>query len=223
MRILDLFKRWATRTPRHKMLDFFSILLAFIFVVLALHILRQPFGLEALPHLILVLFAAKIFVDITFFRLRPPTIATTTAVQAKIIERVSAHAANKQNYSFMDLGAGTGQLSLAIARAVPHAHVLGVERSCFPYIMAQLAKLFSGTKNITFTRGDIFSVDCSGADAVFMYLNAPLTKQIGEKLHRGCKTGALIISHSFELGGAWPAPEVIGQGAETTLYVYDKR
>lgn len=223
MTIMNIRAWWAARTPRHKMLDGFSILLAVLFVVLVLHMLRQPFGFESVPHLILALFAVKIFVDITIFRLRPPTIATSPAVLAKIIERVSAHAAGKQNYTFMDLGAGTGQLSLTIARGVPHAHVLGVERSLLPYLMAQVRKLLSGTKNATFMRGDIFNVDCSPADAVFMYLNAPLAAQMGEKLRHELKTGTLVISHSFELGGVWPAPDVIGEGAEATIYAYVKR
>lgn len=160
---------------------------------------------------ILSYYMLRIFYEFTFNRGNIPTMATGFFEIKKIAELIKADfkAKNKTDYHVLDCGSGKGQMTRTIARAVPAAHVLGLEMATLPYRQSQFFKKLFGFKNIEYQQKDFFAHDCRNADAVVIFLNGRITELLGEKLYDELKAGALVITNEFELKGRWPAPEAI--------------
>ena len=73
---------------------------------------------------------------------------------------------------------------------------------------------------------DIFSVDLSGANVVFLYLTTSANEKIRPKLEAELKSGTRVVSHDYEISG-WKAKKInnfcenpkLGYPSHT-LYVY---
>lgn len=59
----------------------------------------------------------------------------------------------------LDVGCGPGTISADLARYVPAGHVLGVDRSTDVLDQARRVAVGAETRNVTFTRGDVYSLD----------------------------------------------------------------
>lgn len=179
---------------------------------------------EILALVVLTYFMGRIFYEFTFNRGRVPTMATGFVERMVIARRIAADAAarGKPDMCVIDLGSGKGQLTRHIARRLPRARVIGLESLWLPYQQAEAVRRFLGVNNVEYVKADFFTYDCSGADAVTMYLSISLAPQVGAKLWRELKPGSLVISKEFRLGAEWPAPEVVMVHApfKGTLYIY---
>ena len=69
-------------------------------------------------------------------------------------------------YTVLDLGSGSGQMTWQIARALPNAHVTGVELAYVPWLRSVLRQRLFGPANLDYKRVDFWLYDCSAADAV---------------------------------------------------------
>jgi SAM-dependent methyltransferase len=153
-----------------------------------------------------------------------PTFPTMPTIGRKMIELLRADSAAKsaQNYTIVDLGSGSGQLTRRVALAMPEAQVIGIELSYIPWLRSVARQKLFGPKNLTYQRIDFWPYDCAGIDAVLTYLPGKVMERLGQKLRAELKPGALIIANTFALGGNWTPYETLSLRApfKTPMYLY---
>jgi hypothetical protein len=107
-----------------------------------------------------------------------------------------------------ELGAGWGSLAIALARRLPGADIVAVERSPVPWLVARMAQAVLRLPNLTVRRGNFFPMPLDDAGLVVCYLMGDAMRRLGPKLRAELKPGALIISNTFALPG-WEPERVI--------------
>ena len=127
-----------------------------------------------------------------------------------------------------DLGAGDGR---AVIMAVKDfgARAVGVE------LREDLVKKALSTvyeqglqDRITIVNGDMFNVDLTSADVIFLYLTTSANEKVRPKLDTELKKGVRIVSHDYEIVG-WK-PVTVDSFCENpnlgypshTIYLYRK-
>ena len=193
-------------STNHKRLILIYLFLSLWLGLIALPFLRAP-SWASLP--ILLCWGAvtlRLLFEVTLNRNRIPTLATGFLMRQKIAEILHdklPQQPSKPPFRIIDLGSGRGELARVIAKSFPNAEVTGIELAHFPYLESVAVQRLFGPRNLCYKREDFWSFDCHQADAIVLYL-APVTAQkMGEKLARDLKSGCLILSHAFPLGGDW--------------------
>lgn len=129
---------------------------------------------------------------------------------------------------FFDLGAGDGR-TVVMATKDFGARSVGVE------MREDLVKKALGTvyeqnlqDRITIVNGDMFNVDLTSADVIFLYLTTSANEKIKPKLETELKRGVRIVSHDYEIVG-WNPVKVVNFCENQTLgfpshtiYLYKK-
>lgn len=117
---------------------------------------------------------------------------------------------------FFDLGAGDGRTVVMAAKEYG-ARAVGVE------LREDLAKKALGTvyeqglqDRITIVNGDMFGVDLTSADVVFLYLTTSANEKIKPKLESELKHGVRVVSHDYEIVG-WRPVKVVNFCENQTL------
>jgi predicted RNA methylase len=127
-----------------------------------------------------------------------------------------------------DMGSGDGR-TVIIAAKTFGARGVGIE------LREDLAKKASGNihengldDRVTIVNDDMFNVNLTSADVVYLYLTTSANEKIKPKLERDLKCGARVVSHDYEILG-W-RPEKIENFCENpklgypshTIYLYRK-
>jgi predicted RNA methylase len=106
---------------------------------------------------------------------------------------------------FFDLGSGDGRTVIMAAKTFG-ARSVGVE------MREDLAKRAMSVINdnglndrVTIVNGDMFKVDLTAADVVFLYLTTSANEKIKPKMEAELKRGVRIVSHDYEVVGWRPA------------------
>ncbi len=81
---------------------------------------------------------------------------------------------------------------------------------------------------VTIVNGDMFSVNLTSADVVFLYLTTSANEKIRPKLEQELKKGVRVVSHDYEIIG-W-RPQKVENFCENpqlgypshTIYLYEK-
>jgi predicted RNA methylase len=129
---------------------------------------------------------------------------------------------------FFDLGAGDGR-SVVMAAKDFGARAVGVE------LREDLVKKALGSvyeqglqDRVTIVNGDMFSVDLSSADVIFLYLTTSANEKVRPKLDTELKRGVRVVSHDYEIVGWKPVKvenfcenQTLGYPSHT-LYLYKK-
>jgi SAM-dependent methyltransferase len=203
-------KGWFQQ-PGHRLLDGLFVVMLCFFSWIGWQLVQNPTFNNVFLLCVLIYVAARVLYELVFNRGNPPTLAADFWSRRKLAALVKQDADGKpkENFTVVDLGSGNGEVSRHIARAVPHARVVGVEWGYLPWLRSRWwAKIF-GPTNVEYTQQDFFKFDCSMANCIVMYLNWKIAQTLGAKLWNELKPGSTVISHSFELKGPWPAPEVV--------------
>ncbi|MBI3418899.1 MAG: methyltransferase domain-containing protein [Proteobacteria bacterium] len=208
----------------YRLLDLVVVLLVCFFATIAWQLVQRPDPLNLVLLCVVGYVAGRIIYELAFNRTQVPTLLSGFFERRKIIEllKKDAEARGGASYTMIDLGSGRGELTRQIARALPQARVIGLEIVPFAYLQSRFFQRLFGLKNLEYQKRDFLSYDCSAADAVMLYLNARLAQEVGEKLCRELKPGALVISNSFPLKGAWQPAEIIAVHSpfKVELFVY---
>jgi predicted RNA methylase len=129
---------------------------------------------------------------------------------------------------FFDLGCGDGRTVIMAAKDFG-ARAVGVE------LREDLVKKALSTvheqnlqSRITIVNGDMFNVDLTSADVVFLYLTTSANEKIKPKLESELRRGVRVVSHDYEITG-WKAlktenyceNQTLGYPTHT-LYLYKK-
>jgi predicted RNA methylase len=129
---------------------------------------------------------------------------------------------------FFDLGAGDGRTVIMAVKDFG-ARAVGVE------LREDLVKKALGTvyeeglqDRITVVNGDMFNVDLTSADVIFLYLTTSANEKVKPKLEAELKRGVRIISHDYEIVGWKPLKvenfcenQMLGYPSHT-IYLYVK-
>jgi predicted RNA methylase len=146
----------------------------------------------------------------------------------QVIQHMLKMANLKAGDVLFDLGAGDGRTVLIAAKSFG-ARAVGVE------LREDLAKKALSTihekglaDRVTIVNGDMFSVNLTSADVVFLYLTTSANEKIRPKLENELKKGVRVVSHDYEIVG-WKPVKVenfcenpkLGYPSHT-IYLYEK-
>ncbi|MEM2105294.1 MAG: methyltransferase domain-containing protein [Candidatus Bathyarchaeia archaeon] len=146
----------------------------------------------------------------------------------QVIRQMLILAELKPREVFFDLGAGDGRAVIMAAKDFG-ARAVGVE------LREDLVKKALSTvyeqglqDRVTIVNGDMFTVDLTSADVVFLYLTTSANEKIRPKLEAELRPGVRVVSHDYEIVGWKPVKvenfcENPSLGYPThTLYLYKK-
>ncbi len=146
----------------------------------------------------------------------------------QVIEYMLKLADLKAGEVLFDLGAGDGRTVVMAAKSFG-ARAVGVE------LREDLAKKALSTiherglsNKVTIVNGDMFSVNLTSADVVFLYLTTSANEKIRPKLEADLRKGVRVVSHDYEIVG-WKPVKVetycenpkMGYPSHT-IYLYEK-
>jgi len=139
-----------------------------------------------------------------------------------VVEALKKEEPLKAGDVFYDLGSGDGRAVLAMARAFPEAHTVGVEKGPLPYLISRLKLRFAKTKNAAFFYKDFSKISLADATHVYMYLYPDVVQKLLPKLESELKPGATVIVCDFPFKTRTPKRTVpVVRGKRTyTLYFY---
>jgi predicted RNA methylase len=145
-----------------------------------------------------------------------------------VIQHMLKLADLKAGEVLFDLGAGDGRTVIVAAKSFG-ARAVGVE------LREDLAKKALSTihdsglaDRVTIVNGDMFNVNLTSADVVFLYLTTSANEKIRPKLETELKEGVRVVSHDYEIVG-WKPVKVenfcenpqLGYPSHT-IYLYKK-
>jgi tRNA A58 N-methylase Trm61 len=137
-------------------------------------------------------------------------------------------AALKPGEVFFDLGAGDGRTVIMAAKDFG-ARAVGVELREDLVKKALNAVYEKKLQNrVTIVNSNMFSVDLTSADVVFLYLTTSANEKVKPKLDVELKGGGRVVSHDYEIVGWKPTKTEkfcenpkLGYPSHT-LYLYKK-
>jgi predicted RNA methylase len=146
----------------------------------------------------------------------------------QVVRQMLMLAELKPGEVFFDLGAGDGRTVIMAAKDFG-ARAVGVE------LREDLVKKALGSvyeqsvqDRVTMVNGDMFTVDLTSADVIFLYLTTSANEKIKSKLEAELKRGVRIVSHDYEIVG-WKPVKVVNFCENQTLgfpshtiYLYKK-
>ena len=145
-----------------------------------------------------------------------------------VVEYMLKLADLKAGEVLFDMGSGDGRIVIMAAKTFG-ARGVGVE------LHEDLVKKALGTihengleDRVTIVNGDMFNVNLTSADVVYLYLTTSANDKIRPKLESDLKKGARVVSHDYEIIG-W-RPEKVENFCENpqlgypshTIYLYRK-
>jgi predicted RNA methylase len=129
---------------------------------------------------------------------------------------------------FFDLGAGDGRTVIMAVKDFG-ARAVGVELR-EDLVKKALSTIYEQSlqDRITMVNGDMFNVDLTSADVIFLYLTTSANEKIKPKLETELKRGVRVVSHDYEIVGWNPAKVInfcenqsLGFPSHT-IYLYKK-
>ena len=155
-------------------------------------------------------------------------IAPFVATPTPVVRQMLILAELKPGERLYDLGSGDGRAVIMAAKDFG-ARSVGVElrEDLVKRALSNIHELGLETRAHVL-QNDIFKVDLSEADVVFLYLTTSANEKVKPKLETELKPGARIVSHDYEVLG-WK-PSKIDNFCENprlgypshTLYVYKR-
>ena len=155
-------------------------------------------------------------------------IAPFVATPMPVVRQMLILAELKTGEMLYDLGSGDGRAVIMAAKDFG-AKSVGVElrEDLVKRALSNIHELGIETK-AQILQNDIFKVDLSQADVVFLYLTTSANEKIKPKMETELKPGARIVSHDYEILG-WKASKIdnfcenprLGYPSHT-LYVYKR-
>ena len=156
-------------------------------------------------------------------------IAPFVASPIQVVRRMLELAELKPGETFYDLGSGDGRTVIMAAKEFG-AYAVGVElrEDLVKKALSNIQE--SGLQDrVKILHKDLFEVDLSQADVVFLYLTTSANEKVKPKLEAELKTGARVVSHDYEIVGWHPAKvdnfcenPKLGYPSHT-IYLYKKK
>ena len=146
----------------------------------------------------------------------------------QVVRQMLILAQLKPREVFFDLGAGDGRAVIMAAKDFG-ARAVGVELR-EDLVKKALSTVYENSlqDRVTIVNGDIFNVDLTSADVIFLYLTTSANEKVKPKLETELKQGVRVVSHDYEIIG-WKPVKVenfcenptLGYPSHT-IYLYKK-
>jgi len=146
----------------------------------------------------------------------------------QVIRQMLILAQLKPREVFFDLGAGDGRAVIMAAKDFG-ARAVGVELR-EDLVKKALSTVYeTGLQDrVTIVNGDMFNVDLTSADVIFLYLTTSANEKVKPKLETELKSGVRVVSHDYEIVGWKPVKvenfcenQTLGYPSHT-IYLYKK-
>ncbi len=146
----------------------------------------------------------------------------------QVVQRMLMLSGLRPGEVFFDLGSGDGRTVIAAAKEFG-ARSVGVELR-EDLVKRALSTVYEQSlqDRVTVVNGDMFNVDLTSADVVFLYLTTSANEKIKPKLEKELRKGSRVVSHDYEIVGWKPAKvenfcenQTLGYPTHT-LYLYNK-
>ena len=119
----------------------------------------------------------------------------------------------------LDAGAGTGSALRPLASERPDCQFVGVEAAPAPWLIGHL--LAGKQHNLEWRRGDMWSLDWSDFDVVYVFLSPVPMARVWAKACAEMRPGSRLVSNSFEIPDVAPERVIPARaGGGRTLFVY---
>jgi len=135
----------------------------------------------------------------------------------KDIERFLNFIQMKPGEKFYELGCGDARLAIAAAKKYG-VNSVGVELS-IPQVAAAIIRNRLSKTQVKIKWANLFKVDLSDADIVYLFLMPETYAKIKPKLERELKPGARVVSYVWPIVG-WEAEKVESVEGKLSLYLY---
>lgn len=116
-----------------------------------------------------------------------------------------------------ELGAGKAGFLRAVEQKFKNEHLVGVEYSWWPYILAKMQIMITGSK-IKMIKKNIFKVNLKEADVIYCFLIPKMMDSLAEKFKKECRPGTLVVSYKFKISSLEPE-RMIKEGGNN-IYFY---
>jgi predicted RNA methylase len=129
---------------------------------------------------------------------------------------------------FFDLGAGDGRTVVMAAKDFG-ARAVGVELR-EDLVKKALSNIYENglQHRVTIVNGDMFKVDLTSANVIFLYLTTSANEKVKPKLEAELRQGVRVVSHDYEIVGWKPVKvenfcenQTLGYPSHT-IYLYKK-
>jgi len=146
----------------------------------------------------------------------------------QVIRQMLILAELKPREVFFDLGAGDGRTVIMAAKDFG-ARAVGVELR-EDLVKKALSTIYENSlqDRVTIVNGDMFNVDLTSADVVFLYLTTSANEKVKPKLEAELKPRVRVVSHDYEIVGWKPVKvenfcenQTLGYPSHT-IYLYKK-
>jgi predicted RNA methylase len=146
----------------------------------------------------------------------------------QVIRQMLILAQLKPREVFFDLGAGDGRAVIMAAKDFG-ARAVGVELR-EDLVKKALSTVYENSlqDRVTIVNGDMFNVDLTSADVIFLYLTTSANEKVKPKLETELKPGVRVVSHDYEIVGWKPVKvenfcenQTLGYPSHT-IYLYKK-
>jgi len=147
----------------------------------------------------------------------------------QVIRQMLILAQLKPGEVFFDLGAGDGRTVVMAAKDFG-ARAVGVELR-EDLVKRALSTIYENglQDRVTIVNSDMFNVDLTSADVVFLYLTTSANEKVKPKLEAELKSGVRVVSHDYEIVGWKPVKvenfcenQTLGYPSHT-IYLYKKQ
>lgn len=111
--------------------------------------------------------------------------------------RINKIANLKSGQTFIEIGSLNGNVSRFIAKKNPKSHIIGIEKSLFPFLISKIKK---NPPNLTFIKTNAFTYTFDNADAIYLFgTDKTCATIIPQKLIPKLKKNTKIISYAFQI------------------------
>ena len=118
-----------------------------------------------------------------------------------------------------DLGSGDGRIAIAAVRDFHAARATGIEINGRLVREAQENASVAGVADkVQFFNQDLFETKIGDATVVTLYLLQALNIKLIPKLKSELKPGTRVVSHSFDMGSAWPPEQKLIVNGQTIYF-----
>ncbi|KKS98304.1 MAG: hypothetical protein UV73_C0002G0018 [Candidatus Gottesmanbacteria bacterium GW2011_GWA2_43_14] len=173
--------------------------------------------MEIISQLILFLVLLFVLTPAVYASL---TVAPFIPTKTDDIGRIAKLAKFKKGDRFLELGAGSGRVMLALAKQYPEITVSGIEIHPLLYLLIKAKILVQGLSlRADIGLGTLYRRDFSASDVIYCFLMPYPMKKLKQKFENECKKGTRIISRAFPVPG-WQPAEVSSEDKEMAIYLY---
>lgn len=140
-----------------------------------------------------------IIISVYGFARGATSLAPWVPTNRKDYKRINTILLSSQGKKFIDLGCGSAGLLVYLAKNNPQVYFVGVEIAFPLFLFAWMRVKLAGLNNIKILYQDLFRVNLTNFDIIFVYgYPRSIKKRLTEKIKGEFKSKGIILSYVFK-------------------------